>query len=52
MYRLFINIDYNKRGQTSRFVAGAQIQTGGNFKKNVFGFCPLFVHLVTFGILL
>ena len=30
------NTDYNKRGQTSRFATGSQIQTSCNFEKNMF----------------
>ena len=30
------NTDYNKRGQTSRFATGSQIQTSCNFEKNTF----------------
>ena len=30
------NTDYNKRGQTSRFASGSQIQTSCNFEKNMF----------------
>ena len=35
MFRVFINIDCNKLGQTSRLVARAQIQTSCNREKNV-----------------
>ena len=35
VFSIFINIDCNKRGQTSRLVTGAQIQTSCNFEKNV-----------------
>ena len=35
MCSIFINIDCNKRGQTSRLVAGAQIQTSCNFEANI-----------------
>ena len=45
VYRLFINIDCNKRGQTTRLVAGAQIQTTCNFKKNVHN-CHRFLDFV------
>ena len=38
VFSILINIDCNKHEQTSRLVAGAQIQTSGNFeKKNMFG---------------
>ena len=36
MFSVFINIDSNKRGQTSCLVARAQIQTNCNLEKNVF----------------
>ena len=36
MLSVFINIDCNKRGQTSGLVARAQIQTNCNLEKNVF----------------
>ena len=36
MFSVFINIDCNKRGQTSRLVARAQIQTSCNLEKNVY----------------
>ena len=36
VFSIFINIDCNKRGQTSRLVAGAQIQTSCNFEKNMY----------------
>ena len=36
MFSVFINIDCNKRGQTSCLVARAQIQTNCNLEKNVF----------------
>ena len=29
------NSDYNKRGQTSRFATGSQIQTSCDFEKNM-----------------
>ena len=45
VYRFFINIDCNKRGQTTRLVAGAQIQTTCNFKKNVHN-CHRFLDFV------
>ena len=35
VHSVFTNIDCNKRGQTSRLVAGAQIQTSCNFEKNI-----------------
>ena len=57
VFSVFINSDCNKRGQTSRLVAGAQIQTSCNFEKNLyncnsfFGFFLLSVHLLLgFGI--
>ena len=40
-----INIDGNKRGQTSRLVAGAQIQTSCNFEKNEYN-CDRFLDFV------
>ena len=36
IFSVFINIDCNKRGQTSGLVARAQIQTNCNLEKNVF----------------
>ena len=36
VYSVFINIDCNKRGQTSRLVARAQIQTNCNLQKNMY----------------
>ena len=35
MWSVFVDLDYNKRGQTSRPVVGAQIQTCCNFEANV-----------------
>ena len=34
--RVFFYTDCNKRGQTSRLVAGSQIQTSCNFEENMF----------------
>ena len=42
---IFINIDCNKCGQTSRLVTGAQIQTSCNFEKNVYN-CDCFMDFV------
>ena len=36
VFSVFINIYCNKRGQTSRVVAGAQIQTRCNFETNIY----------------
>ena len=43
---VFINFDCNKSGQTSRLVAGAQIQTSCNFEKNMYNrfWFLVFVH--------
>ena len=41
MFSVFINIDYNKRGQTCCLVAGAQIQTSCIFERNVTNGVPL-----------
>ena len=45
MCSVCINIDGNKRGQTSRLVAGAQIQTSCNFEKNEYN-CDRFLDFV------
>ena len=46
VYGVFINTDCNKRGQTSRLVAGAQIQTlSGNFETNTYS-CNWFMDYV------
>ena len=47
MFSVFINIDCNKRGQTSRLVARAQIQTFVTFKRTcitAFGFWILSIE--------
>ena len=41
----------NKRGQTSRLVAKAQIQTSYNFEKNLFK-CDSYLDYVSFGVIL
>ena len=45
VFSVFINSDSNKRGQTSRLVAGAQIQTSCNFEKNEYN-CDRFLDFV------
>ena len=45
VFSIFINIDCNKLGQTSRLVVGTQMQTGCNFEKNTFN-CDWFLDFV------
>ena len=44
MFSVFIHMNCNKRGQTSRLVAGAQIPTSCNFEKNMYN-CNRFLDL-------
>ena len=45
VFSVFIDIYFIKRGQTSRLVAGVQIQTSCNFEKNMYN-CNRFLDFV------